>query len=78
MSVIHEELRALFSDQAHADGWIKRQNDRYDGQTALDVLMSGELSDLRLLLSLIRADTAPSSFANVSSHGWRWLLLNVR
>ena len=43
---IHKALRLLFSDPARGYGWIKRPNAAFGGDTALDVMLGGQLTDL--------------------------------
>jgi len=43
---IHKALQILLPSDAASDGWIKRQNSYFDGQTALDEMLSGNLGDI--------------------------------
>lgn len=43
---IYRALRLLYSDPARGHGWIKLPNSNFDGQTALDLMLRGRLSDL--------------------------------
>ena len=43
---IHKALRILFTDNARAYGWVQRPNDAFGGQSALDVMTGGELTDI--------------------------------
>ena len=43
---IHKALRLLFNDATRGYGWIKRSNKVFGGQTALDVMLGGQLTDL--------------------------------
>lgn len=43
---IHKALRLLFKDAARGYGWIKRANDTFDGQSALEIMLRGQLTDL--------------------------------
>jgi hypothetical protein len=43
---IHKALRYLFQEPARSYAWIKRPNDVFAGQSALDVMLGGELTDL--------------------------------
>jgi uncharacterized protein (DUF2384 family) len=43
---IHKALRIIFTEPARAYGWVKRPNDNFGGQTALDVMLRGDLTDL--------------------------------
>ena len=53
---IHKALRLLFKDAGRAYGWIKRPNAFFNGASALDIMMFGNLTDImrvrRLLDSL--------------------------
>ncbi len=43
---IHKGLRLLFRDPSRAYAWVKKPNDAFDGQSALDVMLNGYLTDL--------------------------------
>ena len=43
---IHKALRTIFRDAARGYGWIKAPNEIFDGQSALEVMLGGELTDL--------------------------------
>lgn len=43
---IHKALRLVFRDPARGYAWIKTPNDAFDGRSALDVMLGGELTDL--------------------------------
>lgn len=43
---IHKALRIIFTEADRSYGWIKRPNDTFDGATALDVMLAGELTDI--------------------------------
>ena len=43
---IHKGLRYLFSDPARGYAWIRKPNANFNGQSALDVMMRGEITDL--------------------------------
>ncbi len=43
---IHKALRLLFSEPQRGYDWIKRSNEAYGGQSALDVMLAGQLTDL--------------------------------
>lgn len=43
---IHKALRIIFTDAGRSYGWVKRSNDTFDGATALDVMLVGELTDI--------------------------------
>lgn len=43
---IHKALRIIFSDPARGYRWIKAANEAFGGQSALDIMLGGELTDL--------------------------------
>jgi ABC-type uncharacterized transport system YnjBCD permease subunit len=43
---IHKGLRYLFTEPARGYAWIRKPNDAFAGQSALDVMMRGEITDL--------------------------------
>lgn len=43
---IHKALRLLFSDPHRGYGWIKRPNKVFGGNSALDIMLAGQLTDL--------------------------------
>lgn len=43
---IHKALRLLFKEATRGYGWIKRPNDVFDGRSALDIMLGGQLTDL--------------------------------
>jgi uncharacterized protein (DUF2384 family) len=43
---IHKALRTIFTDAARAYRWIKAPNRTFEGRSALDVMLGGELTDL--------------------------------
>ncbi|HEY2464529.1 MAG TPA: MbcA/ParS/Xre antitoxin family protein [Steroidobacteraceae bacterium] len=43
---IHKALRTIFRDAARGYAWIKARNEVFDGQTALDIMLGGEMTDL--------------------------------
>ena len=43
---IHKGLRYLFSDAARGYAWIRKPNANFGGQSALDIMMRGEITDL--------------------------------
>jgi hypothetical protein len=42
---IYKALQILFSSE-HADAWISKPNDYFDGRSALDQMLVGNVSDL--------------------------------
>jgi hypothetical protein len=43
---IHKALRTIFRDAARGYAWIKAPNEIFDGQSALEVMLGGDLTDL--------------------------------
>ena len=43
---IHKALQILYADPALADGWLKRPNDAFGGQSALQRMLAGDIADL--------------------------------
>ncbi len=43
---IHRALRILFSNKENVYGWINRENDDFNGQTPLQRMLGGDLTDL--------------------------------
>ncbi|MFV3130346.1 MbcA/ParS/Xre antitoxin family protein [Niveispirillum sp. KHB5.9] len=43
---IHKALRYLFAEPARGYAWIRKPNEAFAGQSALDIMMRGEITDL--------------------------------
>ncbi len=43
---IHKALRVLFRNPENLYGWISRPNDDFNGQSTLDRMLAGDLTDL--------------------------------
>lgn len=43
---IHKALRIMFREPQRGYGWVKRSNAVFGGQTPLEVMLGGELTDL--------------------------------
>jgi hypothetical protein len=43
---IYKALQILFIDEARADAWVSKPNDAFGGQSALDRMIAGNISDL--------------------------------
>ena len=43
---IHKALRIIFSQSERSYSWIKAANTAFDGASALDVMLGGELTDI--------------------------------
>ncbi|HHS88879.1 MAG TPA: DUF2384 domain-containing protein [Rhodobacteraceae bacterium] len=53
---IHKGLRYLFTDPARGYAWIRKPNANFGGQSALDVMMRGEITDLIDIRSYLDAE----------------------
>ena len=43
---IHKALRLLFKETTRGYDWVKLPNDVFDGRSALDIMLGGQLTDL--------------------------------
>lgn len=43
---IHKALRYLFTEPARGYAWIRKPNDIFAGQSALEIMLRGEITDL--------------------------------
>ena len=43
---IHKALQILYADPALADGWLKRPNQAFGGQSGLERMLAGDVADL--------------------------------
>jgi hypothetical protein len=43
---IHKALQILYADPALADGWVRRPNQAFGGQSALARMLAGDVTDL--------------------------------
>lgn len=43
---IHKSLRIIFTDPARGYAWIGKPNDAFSGESALDVMRHGDMTDL--------------------------------
>ncbi len=46
---VHKGLRYLFKDPARGFAWIKKPNSAFEAQSALQLMLRGEISDLAAL-----------------------------
>jgi uncharacterized protein (DUF2384 family) len=53
---IHKGLRYLFTDPKRGYDWIRKPNANFNGKSALDVMMRGEITDLIDLRSYLDAE----------------------
>lgn len=53
---IHKALRHLFTDPARGYAWIRKPNETFDGNSAVDIMLRGEITDLIDLRSYLDAE----------------------
>lgn len=53
---IHKGLRYLFKEPARGYEWVRKPNDIFDGKSALDLMLRGELSDLQDMRAYLDAE----------------------
>jgi uncharacterized protein (DUF2384 family) len=53
---IHKALRQIFRELDRVYAWVKLPNEVFKGQTALDVMLGGELTDLMRVRRYLDAD----------------------
>ncbi|WP_353476214.1 MbcA/ParS/Xre antitoxin family protein (plasmid) [Salipiger sp. H15] len=53
---IHKGLRYLFRDPARGYAWVRRPNAAFEGHSALDMMLRGELADLAAMRTWIDAE----------------------
>lgn len=53
---IHKGIRYLFSDPQRGYAWVKKENAAFEGKSALDVMLRGEMSDLETLRRWLNAE----------------------
>jgi uncharacterized protein (DUF2384 family) len=53
---IHKGLRYLFKDPARGYAWLRKPNSAFGGQSALDLMLRGDMSDLSALREWIDAE----------------------
>ncbi|MCE0507366.1 hypothetical protein LR948_18570 [Roseivivax sp. GX 12232] len=56
---IHKGLRYLFLDREHGYAWIRKPNAAFEGLSALDVMVRGEMTDLISLRDWLNVQRAP-------------------
>ena len=52
---IFKSLQILFPEPARADAWLLRPNQFFDGRSALDVMLGGNLADILLVRAYLDA-----------------------
>ena len=58
---IYKALQILYSDPAQADGWVRRPNRHFGGQTPLERMTAGDVTDLAAVRSYVDAARSPWS-----------------
>lgn len=58
---IYKALQILYSDPDLADGWVKRPNRAFAGQTPLNRMRAGDVTDLAAVRTYVDAARAPWS-----------------
>jgi len=53
---IHKGLRYLFRDPERGYAWIRKSNAAFEGRSALDVMLRGEMTDLIALRDWLNAE----------------------
>lgn len=53
---IHMALRMIFRDAARGYAWVRAPNDAFGGQSALQVMLGGELTDLMRVCRYLDAE----------------------
>jgi uncharacterized protein (DUF2384 family) len=53
---IHKGIRHLFNEPKRGYAWVKKENDAFEGKSALDVMLRGEMSDLESLRRWLNAE----------------------
>ena len=53
---IHKGLRYLFKESSRSYEWIRKPNAAFDGMTALDVMLRGEMADLAAMREYLNAE----------------------
>jgi hypothetical protein len=56
---IYKALQILYADPRLADGWVKRPNQAFGGQTPLARMRAGDVTDLAVVRSYLDAARAP-------------------
>ena len=58
---IYKALQILYADPAQADGWVRRPNRHFGGQTPLQRMSAGDVTDLAAVRAYLDAARAPWS-----------------
>lgn len=58
---IYKALQILYADPAQADAWVRRPNQHFGGQTPLQRMVAGDVTDLAAVRAYLDAARAPWS-----------------
>jgi hypothetical protein len=58
---VFKALQMLYADAAQADGWVSRPNRSFAGQTPLERMAAGDVTDLAIVRTYVDAARAPWS-----------------
>jgi hypothetical protein len=58
---IYKALQILYADPAQADGWVRRANQHFGGQTPMQRMAAGDVTDLAAVRAYLDAARAPWS-----------------
>lgn len=61
VSGIWKALQILYADTSQADGWVRRPNRHFGGQTPLERMSAGDVADLAAVRQYLDAARAPWS-----------------
>ena len=53
---IHKALRHLFKEPARAYAWVKKPNAAFGGQSALERMLAGDVTDLAAVRAYLDAE----------------------
>ena len=57
---IHKALRSMFTDPVRGYQWIKRPSSRFDGKSALEVMLAGDPASLPIVRNYLEEHFVPS------------------
>jgi uncharacterized protein (DUF2384 family) len=55
---IHICIRKLFNEASRAYAWLRAPNEVFQGRAAIDIMLSGETSDLAFMREWLNAETS--------------------
>ena len=56
---VYKALQVLYSDPVQADTWMKRENDAFEGQTPLQRMAAGDVTDFAAVRAYLDSAHAP-------------------